>query len=257
MEDLPPKTLKTQLVHLDHNLKQIERSQFAGIQRAPGSLPVLEAFQEFLDKERQKAKKRLMAVTALFTVLIILAAAAGFAVISMQSKRTAADYSAVTKKTAEIESQIKDANAASQSLIDDLESRLSSNSDNQLQLLTAHSNVAAIVSSDSEQIAELQKTIEKLESENNALKTNLGNIIEDWHSVTQRIEKIAFVQEALVKQKEERDAKPDRPKTIRVASVRPPAPAPSPKSSSSSIMMTITPKGNSQGIRWRLPHIEQ
>jgi hypothetical protein len=256
MEDLPPKTLKTQLVHLDHNLKQIERSQFAGIQRAPGSLPVLEAFQEFLDKERQKAKKRLMAVTALFAVMIILAVAAGVAIVALQAKRTAADYSSLIAKTGKIETQIKKAGATSQLLIDDLESRLSSNSENQQQLFAAHSNVVSIVDRESNQIAEMQKIIEKLESENSDLKTNLGNIIEDWQSVTQRIEKIYFVQENLVRQKEEEKGKPYAcPKTIRRAAVRPVTPTPPPKSSS--IMMTITPKGDSQGIRWRLPHINQ
>ena len=58
MSDLPPKALKSPLVHLDHNRKEIETSQFAGIQRAPGSLPVIEAFQGFLDKERKIARRR-------------------------------------------------------------------------------------------------------------------------------------------------------------------------------------------------------
>ena len=47
----PPKMVKAQLVRLDDSLKQIERRQVAGIQRAPGSLPVLEAFQTFLENE--------------------------------------------------------------------------------------------------------------------------------------------------------------------------------------------------------------
>ncbi len=70
-EELPPKTVKAQLVRLDDNLKQIERKQFAGIQRAPGSLPVLEAFQLFLENERKKAQRKLFIITAiaLFSIL--------------------------------------------------------------------------------------------------------------------------------------------------------------------------------------------
>jgi hypothetical protein len=77
-EQLPPKTVKAQLVRLDDNLKRIERAQFAGIQRAPGSLPVLEAFQLFLENERKIAQRRLWAVTgiSLFSILITVAGAA-------------------------------------------------------------------------------------------------------------------------------------------------------------------------------------
>jgi len=77
-DDLPPKTVKAQLVRLDDNLKRIERTQFAGIQRAPGSLPVLEAFQMFLENERRIARRRLLVVTAAaMAAILIMATAAG------------------------------------------------------------------------------------------------------------------------------------------------------------------------------------
>jgi hypothetical protein len=75
-EALPPKIVKAQLVRLDDNLKQIERTQFAGIQRAPGSLPVLEAFQQFLENERRIARRRLLVVTAVCLIAIVLTVAA-------------------------------------------------------------------------------------------------------------------------------------------------------------------------------------
>ena len=71
-EDVPPKTVKAQLVRLDDNLKQIERTQIAGIQRSPGTLPVLEAFQLFLENERKVAQKKLMRVTAVAMIAIVL-----------------------------------------------------------------------------------------------------------------------------------------------------------------------------------------
>ena len=75
-EDLPPKTVKAQLVRLDDNLKRIERTQFAGIQRAPGSLPVLEAFQLVLENERRIAQRRLGIVTAIALLAILLSVVA-------------------------------------------------------------------------------------------------------------------------------------------------------------------------------------
>jgi hypothetical protein len=71
-EDLPPKTVKAQLVRLDDNLRRLERAQFAGVQRAPGSLPVLEAFQLFLENERKHTQRRILCITAgaIFAILL-------------------------------------------------------------------------------------------------------------------------------------------------------------------------------------------
>ncbi len=89
MDNQPPKRLKHQLVHLDHNLKAIERERYAGIQRAPDSLPVLEAFQAFLDQERQRMRRRLVATSIAFLLLVGLAGAAAIGITVLLSMRVA------------------------------------------------------------------------------------------------------------------------------------------------------------------------
>jgi len=268
MADLPPKTLKTQLVHLDNNLKQIERKRFAGIQRAPGSLPVLEAFQEFLDKESQKAKKRLMQATLLFTAIIIAAVAAGGTFIYLQAKRSAADYSALAAKTGELES----ANKASSASISELEALLNTNTEQQKNLQSAHANITDIVNNDSKLIEDLQQTIKNLEEENKSLKADITKFIVDWHTITQKVDSIAATQTTLLAKSQAAPAKPANtpeptadlkqtadPKTT----VSPAQPSTELQSTdetsakSASIKLLIVPKGRESGIRWRLPRIHQ
>ncbi len=102
MNDLPPKTVKAQLVRLDDHLKQIERSQVAGIQRAPGSLPVLEAFQQFLETERRKAQQRMLAVSAIALLMIVATAIGGLILVRAQMRGTAADLQQVSSRTDEL-----------------------------------------------------------------------------------------------------------------------------------------------------------
>jgi len=259
MQDLPPKALKTQLVHLDQNLKDIERSKFAGIQRAPGSLPVLEAFQGFLDKERKIARKRLMIVTTLSIFLLLLISGAGAAFIYMQMKHMAVDYTAVTAKTNAIESQLNTKDKATQSQMGALEEYLKNNAANHTQLLTAHSNVVTQTTQDRKQITEMQASLANLATENKALKAQIDNIVKDWQTINQRSEVGDRRASESVAERLHLDSKPQaRTKPIdQSPAPSPQSPAPSPQNLTSSIELTIVPTNQKHGIRWRLPLLSQ
>lgn len=105
-EDIPPKTVKAQLVRLDDNLKQIERKQFAGIQRAPGSLPVLEAFQLFLENERKTSQRRLLVVTTSAIAAILLTVAGAGLYIWHTLQRADERTDAIAFTTAELQQSL-------------------------------------------------------------------------------------------------------------------------------------------------------
>ncbi len=65
---------------------QIARRAGMDLAEQPESLPVLEAFQEFLDQERRRARKTLFSVSLFFLLLMlgIIGAGGGFAYIFMQ-----------------------------------------------------------------------------------------------------------------------------------------------------------------------------
>ena len=278
MNDLPPKSLKNQLVHLDRNLKDIERSQFAGIQRAPDSLPVLEAFQGFLEKERRIARRRMMTVVAIGVFMVLLIIGAGAAFIYMQMKNISVDYTALSAQANNLESELKTENRATHTQLATLEAYLSNNTEKHTQLLTAHSNVATQATQDHEQLASMRQSLENLAIENKTLKTQINNIVKDWQSIKQKSKPSIQKPEpegqaqpqqasnpqaqkvelrsprATAKQSDDR-SKPDEPQA---SMTRPPAPSTqNPVPLSSSINLTIVPPGQKHGIRWRLPLISR
>lgn len=267
METLPPKTLKTELVHLDHNLKQIERSHHAGIQRAPGSLPVLEAFQEFLDNERKKARQRMMILTGAFVAILLIAGAGAGAAVYFQMKRMAVDYDAVSNRAADLESKLATEGEDRRSALEAIETRLSEDGKTTRtrhnELLAAQTDIADRVEEESTRTADMQAALDRLANENSALKEDLARVMKDWPSVTRQIKELAAL----------RTSRGPSPST-RKSTVKPPAqkgatpaekivktdtaPAGSKKpekalAETPALALTIVPPGETHGIRWRLP----
>ncbi|HAS82848.1 MAG TPA: hypothetical protein DCS43_09310 [Verrucomicrobia bacterium] len=168
MNDLPPKSVKEQLVRLDDNLKQIERKQVSGIQRAPGSLPVLEAFQAFLEAERRQARRRLMGVTVCSLAVIIVFAGVGTALIYRQTQKQGADLAGIQKRT------------------DGLTSQLTSIEEQHDAELTA---LAARFSDESRRIVEQYRTL------NDEQQATLGNTLTMHQSSVEALKERLSVQE--------------------------------------------------------------
>ncbi len=271
MDSVPPKTLKNQLVRLDNNLKQIERKQFAGIQRAPGSLPVLEAFQEYLDNERRIAKRRMIALTATFALILVAVGAGAGLTVYLVMQRMAVDYDEVASQTKALEASVASQQATTQSSLAALEQQLSETKQTseslRSELLSAHTNVVQIVESDSARMTEFQEVLDRLAGENKALKEDLDRVMANWPSVTHQVAELTSNPTgqprhlaAISEDSEKRTptaamAIPplDQMATIEgdilPESIRPALPQNDP----SVIALTLVPSGEQHGIRWRLP----
>ncbi len=256
MESLPPKTLKTQLVRLDNNLKQIERSHFAGIQRAPGSLPVLEAFQDFLNMERRKARRRMLALSAFFVVLLLTAAGAGTGIVFWQMKCMAVDYDNVTARTKDLNAKLISEDETTRASLAELESRLESENQGLIQrhekLLSAHTTIAEQILQDGTSLTAIQETLDRLASENAALKEDLDRVMKDWPSVSQQVQALEGSKPSPA---QPRVTQPREASVVASTEVAPVLLKPSPPRSQ--IALTIVPQGEQHGIRWRLPVIPE
>jgi hypothetical protein len=257
MEELPPKTLKTQLVRLDQGLKQIERKQFAGIQRAPGSLPVLEAFEEFLDNERKQSKRRIVALCTFFVLLLLVTAGAGAGVVYWQMQRMASDYDTVKTQTAEIDAKRVAEDEATRRLLATLESRLGDDSQRIIQrheeLLSAHTTTAKQVTRDGESLSAMMAVLQKLAGENLVLKDGLERIVKEQAASSQ-----ARSTQAQSGMPEDTRTSASRDHTANA--IEPPVVAASTRSAAtapSTLSLTIVPPGELHGIRWRLPAIQE
>ena len=102
----PPKKLKSEIVHLNQSLHHIERQQHAGIQRAPDSLPVLEAFQEYLARERQRANRRLAAMVALFAFILLGLGGVSVGVVLLLADRMSRQAVSFSEQTRSLEGEL-------------------------------------------------------------------------------------------------------------------------------------------------------
>lgn len=90
MTDIPPKLVRRQLFDLD------QRPRF-GLSGAPRSLPVLEAFQQFLEGERQKARRRMIVLASAFSLLILALITGGIVAGLLLADRTEAETQRVRR----------------------------------------------------------------------------------------------------------------------------------------------------------------
>jgi len=260
-EQLPPKMVKAQLVRLDDNLKQIERRQVAGIQRAPGSLPVLEAFQAFLENEQRKARRRMLAVTTVSLLLLCAASGGGFLLVKQQLRRAAVDVEAMGSRTEALAATVESLKHDQDAEILALENRFR---DESSQIIAQYSSLqqeqqalAAKFSSGS--LETLEARLLRLEAENETLQSRLEAL------TSGQIVAVSAEQTSLSDLQDEQspdtvDTPPeqvgaDGSTTAMMASVMQPLPAVTVVEHSQGYMMTIVPEGHTGGIRWMLPRL--
>jgi hypothetical protein len=259
MNDLPPKTVKAQLVRLDDNLKRIERTQVAGIQRAPGSLPVLEAFQLFLETERRKARRRIMALTAGALLMMMAAAAVGVVLVRSQMRTATDALSRVSVRTEELAAVVAGSGQKSTDEIAALENRFSDESRRIVEQYTALVKEQATLGDQDKTrdaaLETLQQRLDRLESENELLKTRLTALTEAVPTPAEPAVKATGAPIETTAGSAPVAAMPTPeivvpPPTPAVAAVTGPVTV---IENPSALLMTITPEGGSQGIRWQLP----
>ncbi len=240
MDELPPKAVKAQLVRLDDSLKQIERTQVAGIQRAPGSLPVLEAFQLFLENERRKAQRKMLAISALAVLSILIATASGVFFLRSQMQDTASDLQRISSRTDALADALAEAERRGTEELQVLESRFRDESRRIVEQYSALlDEQQGAGKEDPDQMGAQLETIEerltRLEAEN-----------EHWKSQFSARDPMARpaeqpLQETVVAANH----------TGSIANV--PVTRTEMAGTGSQLILTLIPDGQQQGIRWMLP----
>ncbi len=238
MDELPPKTVKAQLVRLDDSLKQIERTQVAGIQRAPGSLPVLEAFQMFLEHERQKARRKMLAVTALAVISILIATLSGFFLVRSQMQDTSSDLQHISSRTDALAAAMAEAERRGAEELQVLESRFLDESRRIIEqysaLLVEQQNAEkGGPEQHAAQLETIEERLNRLEAENDHLKSQFTMI----DTAVPRTEQTFPPSDA-----------PERTGVVNIPVTRTAMADPVPE-----LILTLIPDGQQHGIRWMLP----
>lgn len=246
-EELPPKTVKAQLVRLDDNLRRLERAEFAGVQRAPGSMPVLEAFQLFLENERKRTQRRMLLITAgaVFAIVISLIGSGLYIRHALRNANTRTDALASTTENLEIS----------------LDELATSQNETRRALKNAAQNLAAKQQTLARQAqtiaAKVQSTAgnqEEYASEVARLREQMENVLLDQQSLQERLNDRTFRSPPSLRQEitTMRDATAEgtigpfrtRDETMKTA--------PPTQKRIRYAVVTLQPEGRA-GVRWMLP----
>lgn len=188
---VPPKTLKNKIMRITGNLpanpEQTRRevttlASRAGmdIQAQQESLPVLEAFQEFLSHERQKTRKRIAALFMFFVIIIIAIIGAGTFAGWLFSKKIQTDMDSVQTSVSELNAgwvlhkkEIESSVTKAIAVTENIKSALGQEQGT-LQSLQEDLNSQSRNTDD--RIKKLANTLMALRKENSALAGELGAI---------------------------------------------------------------------------------
>lgn len=256
MNDLPPKSVNVQIVRLDDSLKRIERSQFAGIQRAPGSLPVLEAFQLFLEHERKKNRRRIVLLSVCSVLTVMVAAAGGVALVRSQMRKAADELRRVSSRTDELATMIADTEKRDTPDIAAIETRFSEESRRIVAqydaMLAEQTTLSDQIKNRGDILESLQQRLERLESGTGLAEPRLDLLPTKVDSTEAAVSTLASESLAEMHTEPEQNG--------------PPGVAPEQRESQMSananvtvtehpaaLLWTIVPEGQTEGIRWQLP----
>lgn len=239
-------THEHEIVHLDNDLRQIEKRQFGELQKAPDSLPVLEAFQEFLESERRRTRKRMQVLSAVFALILIVAIGAGVFTFRNQFSNVENEFHALNEKASAFAEKTSENNRATKVALGRLSANLSEMkntfSSDQVSMLTSQSNIVTKVGTYEKQVSELQQMLDDIENENDDMKKELAKMNKTWLTVSRVIRNNRNKKANSTRKNE----KAETISTPLLAAATGKAPT---------IMLTILPPGESHGIKWRLPAI--
>ncbi len=160
------------------------------------SLPVLEAFQEFLDYERRRTRKNLLAVSLFFLLLILVILGAGGGIAYMFMRKMEDNVGSVESGLTELdESWQQDRQQIESSVAKALADagRLKQNLEKERNTLQELENALASRSEGTDvQIRKLVQALLALNKKNNALRSDLAN-------VRQKLEAASTTEESAIK----------------------------------------------------------
>jgi len=178
---LPPKIVRrhegSRLPTQDPGNGAVGMPLAGGLAKNGESLPVLEAFQNFLDQERQKTRKRIMAVSIVFLILIAVAGGAAVAaglLLAGQMKKDVQgmqdQVTAVRTEAQKVQADMQNALVAFTAKTDELREEMTKAQTSEDSELTAK------LSAYSDELAKLSATLQAVEEENSLLKGDVVSL---------------------------------------------------------------------------------
>ncbi len=241
--DLPADFDRTQLTEL---LKP------ETLRRNADSLPVLAAFQEFLEIERRRTRGRMLTLTLLFLLVLFAGGGiAGFLGLSYY-RQTKQQTQAVKTELADLRNQVTTGTfgLAPFSNLLTRASHLQSAVDEGMSILASEQDGLAMrVEGLNTNVANLHSTIARLQDENDQITRQMEARVSQWQSITGEVDRLM----ALLAQASPA-LSPGTPASRIPAPSSWEAPAPvATESRNLSLVLAIIPEGSTRAVDWRIP----
>jgi hypothetical protein len=270
IEIKPPQVLREQ-VRREHDAALAPRSPLGGLptdvdraqlaellkpetlRRNADSLPVLAAFQEFLDVERRRTRGRMLALTFLF--LVVLLAVGGVAgLIGLTYFRSAHEQTeTVQAGLDELRSQIGTGYGGTFGALSNLASRTSAIEtifDEEMAALAIEQNGLSVqLSGMNTNLAGLYGTISTLRIENAQLSHRMERRAAEWQMMTSQVDRVvALLARAPSPARPVVAIAPTSTESLSPAVALSPAPP-----ARENLVLAIIPKNEARAVEWRIP----
>jgi cell division protein FtsB len=225
----------------------------------PKSLPVLAAFQEFIEDERKRSQNRMLILSGFFLVVLISVIGVVLTIGTFVFRHMREEVTDVRRNFGELQ---KDS-MASKASVDSSLARFQGQADGlryhmekqDRQLDEAKKSLAQSEETHDKKLAELRRVIESLETENSVLKTGLTELKTDLPSITQQVDTaLAELESELAAIRRLPKATTTTQVVVQVASASAAgAPRVAAHGRGESVVLPITPRGKNRIVDWRLP----
>jgi hypothetical protein len=245
---VPPKTLRKEVIRADWEAEKADRNlpvapggaRLSTVLTAKGTpLPVLTAIQEFLEAERRRTQKRMLALTVLFAVVLLGVIGGGLLAGMVLLGKTKRSVTAIQSDVMALRKDSAKSAEKTSATLSRLATEAQALRDN---VAKGEESVGAIRREfDAEKtgrnadITKLRDTVAQLAGENALLKSNLEEALAAWPTVSNRMQNL-LVEIATLRQ--------TQGEPVAVASAA---------RNRETLVMSILPRGKGRAMDWRLP----
>ena len=192
------------------------------------SLPVLQAFQQFLDVERKRTRSRMITLTLVFIVVFILVAAISLTVALTYTRQFTKDFHDMKDQVAVVQQDAQKVNSDTRTALTNFETEASKLQSDMLNISQSTTDIKAQTESYDSALTKLREMVNSLAAQNDSLRTDVARL---------------------------KNASPNQPQPLYYQSIRETTrqQLAQPDNNSSTLVMPIVPRGKTNAVAWRIP----